>query len=180
MCVKSINTGVPERSILGPLIFIIFIGDLPDKIQNQVVLYVDDSSVFSTVKDRRLQTTVARSLNEDLLYIQTWADKWNEMFGAAKCKNLTVSGLKDAETSHPSLTFMNTVLSEVEEVELFGISIRKELSWTHLVDKTLLAIRGHLTNCLPPQEWTPRGNSWNQGEREKFKTEVNAFLGALL
>ena len=57
------------------------------------------------------------------------------MFGAVKCKNLTVSRLKEAETDHPSPTFMNTILSEVEEVELLDISIQKELSWTHLVDK---------------------------------------------
>ena len=55
------------------------------------------------------------------------------MLDAAKCKNLTVSRVKDAETSNPSLTFMNTILSEVEEVELLGISTRKELSWKHLV-----------------------------------------------
>ena len=55
--------------------------------------------------------------------------------GAAKRKNLTESRLKDVETGHPSLTFINTTLSEVEEVEQLGISIRMELPWTPLVDK---------------------------------------------
>ena len=57
------------------------------------------------------------------------------MFGAAKCKNLTVSRLKVAETGHPTLTFMNTTLSEVEEGEHLSISIRVELPWTPLADK---------------------------------------------
>ena len=62
---------------------------------------------------------MASSLIDELLHIQTWADNWNVLFGAAK----------DVENGYPSLTFMKTVLAEV------NISIRKELSWTHLVDK---------------------------------------------
>ena len=69
------------------------------------------------------------------MQIQTWADNWYVMFGAAKCKNLTVCRLKDAETDLPSLTFMNTILPEVEEMELLGISILTELYRIHLVDK---------------------------------------------
>ena len=72
---------------------------------------------------------MACSLNEDLLHIQTWADNSNVMYGAAKC--LTAERCRN----QPPLTFMNTVLSEVEEVELLGISIWKELFWTHSVDK---------------------------------------------
>lgn len=57
------------------------------------------------------------------------------MFGVAKGNNLSVSRLKDTDTSHTSLTFMQTILSEVEEVRPLSISTLKELSWKHLVDK---------------------------------------------
>ena len=52
------------------------------------------------------------SLNEDHLQIRIWADNWKVIFGAAK--SLIVSRLKDAEARHSSLTFLNTILPEVE------------------------------------------------------------------
>ena len=78
---------------------------------------------------------MACSRNEGLLHIQKWANNWYVIFGAVKCKDLRVSRLKDAETGLSSLTLMNTILPEVEEVELLGISILTELGWIHLVDK---------------------------------------------
>ena len=66
------------------------------------------------------------SLNEDYLQIETWADNWNVMFGAAK--SLNVSRLKDAETGHSSLTFMNSMNTCQKWEGILGISIQKELS----------------------------------------------------
>ena len=51
---KSVNAGVPQGSIPGPLIFIVFIDDMTNKIQSRVVLYADDTAVFSTVTDKLL------------------------------------------------------------------------------------------------------------------------------
>jgi hypothetical protein len=59
----------------------------------------------------------------------------NVLFSAAKCKSVTISSLKDAEGNHPELHFMDTILTEVDEVELLGITIRKELTWTHILKK---------------------------------------------
>ena len=81
VAINGICSGsVPQGSILGPFLLIIFINELPDKIQNHVILYADDTSVFSTVKDKQLRATVACSLTEDLLHIKKWADNWNVMF----------------------------------------------------------------------------------------------------
>ncbi len=130
---KAINAGVPQGSILGPLLFIIYIDDLPEKLANTAILYADDSSVMSIIREREDRIAVAESLDNDLAEIQKWASKWNALFGAAKCKSITVSNLKDAAGNHPELHFMNTILTEVDEVELLGITIRQELSWNHIV-----------------------------------------------
>ena len=70
-----------------------------------------------------------------MAHIQEWASNWNVLVGAAKCKSVTVSRLKDTDCNHPDLQFMNTILTEVDEVELLGISIGKDLTWTHIVKK---------------------------------------------
>lgn len=72
------------------------------------------------------------------------------MIGAAKRKNGTVSRLKDAESSHTSLTLMNNILSEMEEVELLDVYIWKYLSWTHLEDK----MAKDAGNKLPEKSFT--------------------------
>ena len=59
----SINAGVPQRSILGPLLFIIYIHDLSDNLQCNPKLYTDDTSLFSTVK---VPERTANNLNNDL------------------------------------------------------------------------------------------------------------------
>ncbi|KAI8496905.1 hypothetical protein Bbelb_255600 [Branchiostoma belcheri] len=48
---------------------------------------------------------------------------------------MTVSNLKDAHGNHPDLSFMDTILSEVEEVDLLGLTIIRNLTWFHHIDK---------------------------------------------
>ena len=73
----SINAGVPEGSILGPLLFLIRINDLSDYVQCNPKLSADDTSLFSIVKDPE---TTANNLNNDLKEINKWAFQWKKGF----------------------------------------------------------------------------------------------------
>ena len=65
--------GVPQGSILGPLLFLTYINDLPDNLESLAKLFADDTSLFSTVHD---PSSSAKLLNDDLLKISDWAFKW--------------------------------------------------------------------------------------------------------
>ena len=69
----KVNAGVPQGSILGPLLFLISINDLPNRLQSNPKLFADDTSLFSTVQDI---TTSTVSLNNDLTKISEWAVQW--------------------------------------------------------------------------------------------------------
>ena len=60
---SNVNAGIPQRSISGPLSFLIYINDLPNGLQSNSKLFRDDVSLFSTIQDN---TTNTVSLSHDL------------------------------------------------------------------------------------------------------------------
>jgi len=133
--VKSINAGVPQGSILGPLLFLIFIDDISDNLNNQSILYADDSTIMAFIKSKGERKTAAESLNHDLKETEIWADTWNVLFGAEKCKTTIISNRKDAKGSHPPLYFFGTRLEETDSVDLLGLTLTNDLSWKPVVTK---------------------------------------------
>ena len=69
---KGITSYVPQGSILGPLLFLIYINDLPDGLSSNCKLLADDTSLFSVVHD---VTIGSSKLNSDLAKISEWAFK---------------------------------------------------------------------------------------------------------
>ena len=69
----KIESGVPQGSVLGPLLFLIYINNLEKCIKSQINFFADDTSIFSIV--RTLNTT-ADELNHDLRLINQWATQW--------------------------------------------------------------------------------------------------------
>ena len=74
---RKINSGVPQESVLGPLLFLIFINDLPDGIASLCKIFADDTSLFSKVYDIDIS---AKELNSDLEKIGKWAFQWKMQF----------------------------------------------------------------------------------------------------
>ena len=65
----NITAGVPQGSILGPLLFLIYINDLSEGLSTNAKLFVDDTSLFSVIHDSQ---TSASILNKDLKMIHNW------------------------------------------------------------------------------------------------------------
>ena len=66
----NVHAGVPQGSILGPLLFLIYINDLSDNLISNAKLFADDTSLFSVVHDLN---TSAKELNDDLKKVNDWA-----------------------------------------------------------------------------------------------------------
>ena len=74
---KPILAGIPQRSILSPLLFLIYINDLPNDLKSNAKLFADDTSRFTLVKDKNESTSI---LNKDLLLISKWVYIWKILF----------------------------------------------------------------------------------------------------
>ena len=79
----NIEAGVLQGSILGPLMFLIYINDLPDNLSTNVKLFADDTSLFSVVHDI---TTSSCNLNYDLIRVREWAFQWKMSFNSELSK----------------------------------------------------------------------------------------------
>ena len=79
----NVEAGVPQGSILGLLLFLIYINDLPDNLSTNVKLFADDTSLFSVVHDI---TTSSYDLNYDLNRVREWAFQWKMSFNHESSK----------------------------------------------------------------------------------------------
>ena len=75
---KKINAGVPQGSVLGPLLFLVYINDLTDNISSNIKLFADDSSLFTRVRNNANATF--ERLTNDLATITNWASQWKMKF----------------------------------------------------------------------------------------------------
>ena len=76
---RPVLAGVPQGSIMGPLLFLIYINDLPSELK----LFADDTSLFTVVKDKNESANI---LNNDFQSISTWAYNWKMLFNPDSSK----------------------------------------------------------------------------------------------
>ena len=72
----SSRTQRVKGSVLGPLLFLLYIADLPRLLQNELVGYADDSTLLCRIPHPRDRSSVAASLNDDLAVISDWCSRW--------------------------------------------------------------------------------------------------------
>ena len=74
---RPVLAGVSQGSVLGPLLSLVYINDLPDELKSNAKLFADDTSLFTTVKDKNESANI---LSGDLQLISSWAYKWKILF----------------------------------------------------------------------------------------------------
>ena len=99
---KIINAGVPQGSILGPLLFLLFRNDIVTDIKASIKLFADDTSLYVTVDTPQ---NAADIINRDLQKIHQWSVNWLVKFNPQKTETMVISR-KLIKPLHPPLEIL--------------------------------------------------------------------------
>ncbi|MEL6846781.1 MAG: reverse transcriptase domain-containing protein, partial [Bacteroidota bacterium] len=110
--IKPIRSGVPQGSVLGPLLFLAYISDMDTGLENDLIGYADDHTLKAVVRSPQHRIEVAQSLNRDLERIRAWCSRWGMKLNSSKTKSMLVSRSRTAHPPHPQLFIGNTALVE--------------------------------------------------------------------
>ena len=125
---NSTTSFVPEGSILGPILFVCYVADLPSHIQTCSLSYADDVKIFHRIKCQR--DVIA--LQADLNRLSDWSKKWNLKLNPAKCRAVTFS-LRTSPIA--SSYFLDShELVRCNEIRDLGVILDKRLTFGAHVD----------------------------------------------
>ena len=82
----SVLSGIPQGTVLGPLLFVVYINDILDNVESHGLLFADDTKIYRVITKKE----DAKSLRDDLHELEKWSDKWLLKFHPDKCHVLTL------------------------------------------------------------------------------------------
>lgn len=127
---KKVPAGVPQGSILGPTLFLIYINDLVQNIGANIRLFADDTSLYVIVDD---PISSAVQLNIDLETIFNWGKSWLVDFNPNKNESLLVSRKRNNQPQ-PSLKMGNIEVNEVNDHKHLGLIISSDCTWNQHIN----------------------------------------------
>ena len=141
-CWQPVLAGVPQGSILGPLLFLVYIDDLIADFRSDGRLFADDVSLFSIVHNTQ---TSYEDLTHDLSLIEGWSYQWKMVFNPDLNKQAieVIFSTKKGRACNPPLLFNNALVKQVEEVKHLGLILDKDLSFVcHINNLISKAMKG--------------------------------------
>jgi hypothetical protein len=133
----SIKAGVPQGSVLGPLLFLVYINDIASVVQSKISLFADDTCLYIDSADSASNAT---TLNRDLESLENWAKQWLINFSPEKTKSMSLSlnPAHNNNNNNPALFLNQTQLEEVHSFKHLGLHISENLKWNDHINEILL------------------------------------------
>ena len=134
-------SGVPQGTVLGPLLFSLYINDISSDIESEIRFFVDDCVCYREIKDE--EDTM--KLQRDIDRLGSWARKWGMRFQSVKCNMMQLTR-KRIKKIHVSYTLEGTNLENVESIKYLGVTITSDLRWNTHVSNIKSEMRSFKSN----------------------------------
>ena len=142
-----VNAGVPQGSILGPTLFLLYITDFPDDVVCDIAIYADDTTLYSKydqASDLWLQLELASELESDLQDTVDWGRKWLVDFNAGKTQ--LVSFDWSSSTCAIDVKMDGAVLEEKSFFKMLWFTFSSKLDWSSYIIS--ISKTAHVSNTV--------------------------------
>jgi ribonuclease P/MRP protein subunit RPP40 len=147
----SVLSGVPQGSVLGPILFLIYDNDIHGGIESTILKFADDTKLYRRITSEEDVT----KLQEDLATLCKWSSEWLMLFEVDKCKILHLGH----GSERVPYTMNGVGLQAVQEETDLGIVIQEDLIWARQCAKV---VGKQTTFCLIKMFWTFNGRCVSQ------------------
>ena len=142
-----VTSGVPQGSVLGPVLFLVFINDLPDCIDCSVALFADDTLIYQPIRSKLDSIKFQHNLDA----LCSWANRWGMSFNLEKSKILVFNNKGHA----PEYKINDTVLHHVSCARYLGVEVQENLKFDKHIEKKLHEARKQLGMIKKALYWAP-------------------------
>ena len=137
---KSISSGVPQGSVLGPLLFIIFFMDLHVGLQSTCALFADDTLLYDINCTGNSLTSPCCAIKDDLVRLDTWSDNCNVQFNPEKSAQMYIARRQAQnmdQLSPSAITLNGRAIPVVSSTKHLGVHLCETLRWSGHVDSLI-------------------------------------------
>ena len=143
-----VTSGVPQGTVLGPLLFLVYINDLPQRVTATSRLFADDCLIYRNINN----TADSDALQKDLDSLQDWEQRWQMSFNPDKCETIRITNKTSTTTKGYSIH--GKELKTTNNIKYLGLNIDNKLSWekhvkstTAKASNTLAFLRRNISCC---------------------------------
>ena len=133
----SIEAGVPQGSVLGPLLFLVYINDIVNDISCNIKLFADDTALYVLIDNQQVAADI---LNNSLQQVDRWSQQWLVNFNPAKTKLMNISLKSSPGFEHHPIYFNDHVLDEVASHKHLGVIFSNDLKWSSHVNSLVQSV----------------------------------------